>query len=158
MTWEYVVFGRMNVLWQNMYMIATWFLENGRFSTKYGHESIYFSFENRKKMVSYWLFCIVVMTELTFFGPKKIRMPLFSYLSRNNKCSHPIFCQKNIHSLKNTMLLFPHFVKETSILSKTRCSHILFFQYKSGKNPCCHVHIWYMIDFFGKRCSSFFNF
>ena len=57
-----------------------------------------------------------------YFGPKKIRMPLFSYLSRKNKCSHahilskkhpfskkhtavmPRACQINVHSLKNTVL------------------------------------------------------
>ena len=31
--------------------------------------------------------------------------------------------------------------KKSSILSKTRCSHVIFFNFFM-KNPCCHTHIW----------------
>ena len=46
----------------------------------------------------------------------------------------PIFYQKNVHSLKNTMLSCPHFVKKTSTLSITQCSHVIFFT-SFMKNP-----------------------
>ena len=72
---------------------------------------------------------------------KSIRMPFFSDFSRKNGCSHaqilstkrpfskkdtapmPIFCQKNVHSLENTMF---------------SCH---FFKF-SRKSPCWHSHIW----------------
>ena len=41
----------------------------------------------------------------------------------------PIFCQKNFNSLKNTLLSCPYFVRKTSLLSKKRCSHVIFFKY-----------------------------
>ena len=42
--------------WQNMDMRAVCFLENGRFLTKYGHESSNFFVKSRKIRASYWLF------------------------------------------------------------------------------------------------------
>ena len=39
----------------------------------------------------------------------------------------PTFCQKNVHSLKNTLFSCPYFVKKTSILSKTPSSQVFFF-------------------------------
>ena len=41
---------------------------------------------------------------------------------------HAHILSKNLNSLKNTMLPFPYFVKKTSILSKTQCSHVIFFK------------------------------
>ena len=49
--------------------------------------------------------------------------------------------QKDVHSLKNTLLSCPYFVEKTSILSKTLYSHIIFLTFK-WKIPCCHAHIW----------------
>ena len=36
----------------------------------------------------------------------------------------PIFSQKNVHPLNNTMLSCPYYIKKTSILEKTLCSHV----------------------------------
>ena len=57
-----------------------------------------------------------------------------------------IFCQRNVDSLKNTVLnrpfykehaaLMPILGQKTSILSKTLCSHVIYFHF-SMKNPCC---------------------
>ena len=75
-----------------------------------------------------------------YYGPKKsIGCPFFSNFSRKNHCSHilskkspfskkhtalmPIFCQKNVHSLKNN-------------------APMSFFSNFSWKTPCCHAHIW----------------
>ena len=41
----------------------------------------------------------------------------------------PTFCQKNVHSLKKTLISCPYFVRKTSILSKTQCSYVIFFQF-----------------------------
>ena len=46
----------------------------------------------------------------------------------------PIFCQKNAKCLKNTLFSCPCFVKKTSILSKTRCSHVIFFKFFMEKS------------------------
>ena len=61
--------------------------------------------------------------------------------SKNHSALMPIFCQKYVHSLKITLLSCPYFIKKTSILSKSRCSHVIFSNF-SLKTPCCHVHIW----------------
>ena len=75
-----------------------------------------------------------------YYGPKKsIGCPFFPIF--HEKITAAIFCQKKVHSLKNTLLLCPYFVKKTSILSKTQCSHVIFFKFFM-KNPCCHAHIW----------------
>ena len=39
------------------------------------------------------------------------------------------------------MLSCPYFVKKKSILSKTQCSHVIFFNFL-WKIPYCHAHIW----------------
>ena len=54
-------------------------------------------------------------------------------LFRNN-CSFTHILSKNFHSLKNTLFWCPYFVKKTSILTKTHCSHVIFFEY-SMENP-----------------------
>ena len=44
----------------------------------------------------------------------------------------PVFCKKN------TLLSCSYFVKKTSILSKARCSHVIFFKF-SWKTPFYHM-------------------
>ena len=53
----------------------------------------------------------------------------------------PICCQKNVHSLKNTMLSCPYFVKKTSILSKSWFSDVIFFKFfmKNPKLSCPYL-------------------
>ena len=46
----------------------------------------------------------------------------------------PIFVQKNVHSLKITMLSCPYFVRKTSLPSKTLRSHVISFKFFI-KNP-----------------------
>ena len=73
---------------------------------------------------------------------KKVnRMPFFPIFHEKMTFLMPIFYQKNVYSLKHTMLSSPHFVKKTSILSKTQCSHVIFFKFFM-KNPQFHAHIW----------------
>ena len=53
-----------------------------------------------------------------------------------------LFCQKKGHSLKNALLSHPYFSKiGTTTISKTQCSHVIFFQDFPWKSPCCHTHI-----------------
>ena len=76
------------------------------------------------------------------YGPKKSKgYPFVSYFHEKISTLMPIFCQKNAHSKKITLVSCPYFVKKTSIISKTRCSHVIFFNFFM-KNPCCHTHIW----------------
>ena len=66
---------------------------------------------------------------------KKInRMPFIYDFLRKNYYSHAHFCQKNVHSLKNTLFSRPYFVRKTSIFSKTLCSPVNFFKIFM-KNP-----------------------
>ena len=63
----------------------------------------------------------------TILWAKKVnRMPFFSDFSRKNYCSHAHIMSTNANSLKNTLLSWPYFVKKTSMLSQTRCSHVIF--------------------------------
>ena len=56
-------------------------------------------------------------------------LPFFPLFSRKSNALMPIFCQKNVKFLKNTLLSSTYYVKKkTSILSKTRCSHVFFFK------------------------------
>ena len=54
----------------------------------------------------------------------------------------PIFIQKYVYSLKKHTALMPILVKKTYILSKTQCSHVLFFFNFFMKNSCCRAHDW----------------
>ena len=56
------------------------------------------------------------------------------------------FFFKNVHSLINKPLSCPYFVQKTSMLSKTRCSHVIFFQICHEK-PSAVMHI------FGQKTS-----
>ena len=65
-------------------------------------------------------------------------MPFFSDFSRKNHRSYAHILWKNVHSLKNTLLSSLYFVKKTSILSKTLCSHVKFFM-KNSMLPCPYL-------------------
>ena len=51
------------------------------------------------------------------------------------------FCQKNVHSLKNTLFSRAYLVRKTSIFSKTLCSHVNFFKIfiKNPLLPCLYL-------------------
>ena len=69
-------------------------------------------------------------------------MPFFSNSSRKNRCSHThILLQVRLFSKEHTVFKFM-FYEKTSVLSKTMCSHVIFFQVFYEKSPCCHAHIW----------------
>ena len=59
-------------------------------------------------------------------------MPFFPIFHEKITTLMSIFCQKNL--LKNTLFSCPYFVKKTSILSKTQCSHVILFKFFM-KNP-----------------------
>ena len=62
------------------------------------------------------------------YWPKSQRLPFFPIFHVKISADMPIFCHKNIHSLKNKSLCsHSHIVKITSILSKTLFSHVFFF-------------------------------
>ena len=75
-----------------------------------------------------------------YYGPKKsIGCPFFPIF--HEKITAPIFCQKKVHSLKNTLLLCPYFVKKRPFSQKHNAP-MSFFSNFSWKTPCCHAHIW----------------
>ena len=55
-------------------------------------------------------------------GQKLNKIPFSQIFHETMTALMPIFCQKNAHSLKITLLACPYFVKKLSILSKTHCS------------------------------------
>ena len=57
----------------------------------------------------------------------------FQFLTKKSQLLCPYFV-KNVHSLKNTLLTSLYFVKKTSTLLKTKCSHVIFFIF-FHKNP-----------------------
>ena len=63
-----------------------------------------------------------------FLVNKVIRMPFFSDFSRKNNCSNAHILSKNRPFSKNHLFLCPYYVKKTSILTKTNCSHIIFIK------------------------------
>ena len=78
-----------------------------------------------------------------FYGHKSQQDALFVPLFHEKITPlMPIFYQKYVYSLKNTLLPCPYQSKKTSILSKTRCFHVLFFLKFFMKNSCCHAHDW----------------
>ena len=62
-----------------------------------------------------------------YFGPKKSQDALFSYVSRKNYCSYVNILSKKRPFSKKKQLSSPRFVKKTSTLLKTQCSHVFFF-------------------------------
>ena len=70
-----------------------------------------------------------------YYGPtKSIGCPFFPIFHEKIPALMTIFCQKNVHSLKNKLLSCLYFVKK-SILSKTLRSHVIFFSNFSWKTP-----------------------
>ena len=74
---------------------------------------------------------------ILYYGPKKsIECPFLRFCTQKLLlwCA---FLSKHVHSLKNTLfscISCPYFVRKTSILSKTLCSHVKLFKIFM-KNP-----------------------
>ena len=81
-----------------------------------------------------------VKTTLYYGRKKSIGCPFLPIFHGKITALMPMLFQKDVHSLKNTLLSCPYFVEKTSILSKTLCSHIIFLTFK-WKILCCHAHI-----------------
>ena len=62
-----------------------------------------------------------------YFGPKKSQDALFSYFPRKNVCSYVNILSKKRPFSKKKQLSSPRFVKKTSTLLKTNCSHVFLF-------------------------------
>ena len=62
-----------------------------------------------------------------YFGPKKSQDALFSYFSRKSFCSYVNILSKKRPFSKKKQLSSPRFVKKTSTLLKTNCSHVFLF-------------------------------
>ena len=75
-----------------------------------------------------------VKTMLYYWPKKSIRCPFFPIFNDKITTLMPIFCQKNIKSLKNMLFSCPCFINQTSILSKRRCFLVIFFKFFI-KNP-----------------------
>ena len=77
-----------------------------------------------------------VKTTLCYWLKKSKGYHFFLILRKNNYLlpTHIPICKKIVHILENTLLSCPYFIKKTSILSKTRCSHVRFFNFFL-KNP-----------------------
>ena len=70
----------------------------------------------------------------TWWAIKVHKMPFFSNSSQKNRCSHThILSQVRLFSKEHTILKFM-FYEKTSVLSKTMCSHVIFFKFFM-KNP-----------------------
>ena len=70
-----------------------------------------------------------------YFWPQKIiGCPFFLIFHEKITALRPKFCQKNVHTLKNTMLLCPYFVKKRPF-SKKRCALTYFFLFFYEKAP-----------------------
>ena len=67
----------------------------------------------------------------TILWAKKVnRMPFLSDFHEKIDALMPIFCPKNVHCLRNTQLSWLYiFFKKTSILSKAKWSHVIFFKF-----------------------------
>ena len=71
----------------------------------------------------------------TLYVPEKsIECLFFICVTKNQQLLCP-YCNNNVNLLKYyTLFSCPHFVKKTSTLSKTQCSHVIFFKIFM-KNP-----------------------
>ena len=81
-----------------------------------------------------------VKTTLHFGSIKSTGCHYFQMFFEKIKGLMPIFCQKIIYALKTHFSYVSYFVKKTSILTKTHCSHIIFSNFE-WKNSCFHTHI-----------------
>ena len=70
-----------------------------------------------------------ILLKLHYFMVIKVNrmLFLFRFFTKKSLLSCPYFIKNTSILLKHTALI-PILVKKTSILSKTRCSHVLFFQ------------------------------
>ena len=68
------------------------------------------------------------------------RMPFFSDFLRKNTALMPIFSQKNVNSLKNTLLSCPYFVKKR--LFSQNYDALMSFFLIFFLTQCCHSDIW----------------
>ena len=78
----------------------------------------------------------------TIFWVQKVnRMPLFSDFHGKIICSNAHILQKRRPISKKHLLLCPYFVQKTSILTKTNCSHIIFFKFfiKNPRRSCPYL-------------------
>ena len=83
-----------------------------------------------------------ILTKLLYImGEKSQQDPFFPDFYEKITVLMTIFCQKDVHSLKNIFLSCPYCVEKKSILSKTPFSRVFFFNF-TWKTPCCHAHIW----------------
>ena len=80
-----------------------------------------------------------VKTKL-YFGLKKQYDALFFRIFHEKiKALMPIFCQQNVHFLKKTLLRCRYFVKMTFNLLKTRCSHVIFWNFLEKPHPAMAI-------------------
>ena len=96
--------------------------------TQYSHAHIWSKNVNSVKTT---LFMVIKVNRMLF---------LFRFFTKKSLLSCPYFIKNTSILLKHTALI-PILVKKTSILSKTRCSHVIFFKFFIT-TCCCHAHIW----------------
>ena len=76
------------------------------------------------------------------YTAKKVnRTPFFPIFHEKINAPMPIFCWKNIHYPKTTLLSCPYFVKKTFILPKIRCSHVIFFKIFMKNPPLSNLYL-----------------
>ena len=86
----------------------------------------------------------------TILWAQQVKNNVFSDFLQNIIASTLIFCQKNVHSLKNTLLSCPYVVKKSQF-SKKLYSHIIFFLILNEK-PLAAIPI------FGQKTSILSNY
>ena len=84
-----------------------------------------------------------ILLKLHYFMVIKVKrmLFLFRFFMKKSLLSCSYFIKNTSILLKHTALI-PILVKKTSILSKTRCSHVFFFFKFFIKNSCCRAHDW----------------
>ena len=84
-----------------------------------------------------------ILLKLHYFMVIKVNrmLFLFRFFTKKSLLSCPYFIKNTSILLKHTALI-PILVKKTSILSKTRRSHVFFFFKFFMKNSCCRAHDW----------------
>ena len=84
-----------------------------------------------------------ILLKLHYFMVIKVNrmLFLFRFFTKKSLLSCPYFIKNTSILLKHTALI-PILVKKTSILSKTRCSHVFFFFKFFMKNSCYRAHDW----------------
>ena len=65
----------------------------------------------------------------TIYVPEKsIECLFFRFVTKNHLLSCP-YCDKNVNSLKHTLLSCPYFVKKRQLSQKYKCSHVILFKF-----------------------------